>query len=74
LRNEGKISPTNIDVFFEKGIFEHEHSREILKAGRDAGLLINFHGDELNPMKSGVLGAELNAKAISHLEKVDKVE
>ena len=41
------------------------------KAGKAAGLLINFHGDELNPMKSGQLGGELEAAAISHLEKVN---
>lgn len=41
-----------------------------VQAGKDAGLMINFHGDELNPMASGELGAELGAKAISHLEHV----
>jgi len=35
-------------------------------------LTINFHGDELNPMKSGTFGAEHDVKAISHLEKVDE--
>jgi imidazolonepropionase len=43
-----------------------------LKAGKEAGLLLNFHGDELNPMNSGTLGAELGAHAISHMEKVDE--
>jgi len=71
LRDEGKISPQNIDVFCEKGVFEVDDSKKILQAGKDAGLLLNFHGDELNPMKSGQLGGELGASAISHLEKVD---
>jgi len=72
LKKEGKISPQNIDIFFEKGVFELEETRKILQAGKDAGLLLNFHGDELNPMKSGQLGGELGAQAISHLEKVDE--
>jgi hypothetical protein len=41
-----------------------------LQAGKDVGLAINFHGDELNPMQSGELGAALGARAISHLEHV----
>uniref|UniRef100_A0A3B3H731 Probable imidazolonepropionase n=1 Tax=Oryzias latipes TaxID=8090 RepID=A0A3B3H731_ORYLA len=41
-----------------------------LQAGRDMGLNINFHGDELHPMNSAQLGAELGALAISHLEEV----
>jgi len=72
LKKEGKISPQNIDVFCEKGVFETDDSRKILQAGKDAGLLLNFHGDEINPMKSGQLGGELDATAISHLEKVDE--
>ncbi len=66
------ISPQNIDIFYEKGVFEREDTKKILQAGKQAGLLLNFHGDELNPMGSGTLGAELDAHAISHLEKVDE--
>ena len=46
----------NIDVFCENGVFDKEQSMQILKAGKDIGLRINFHGDELNPMES----AEVN--------------
>lgn len=70
LKAEGAISPQNLDIFYEKGVFEQEETRKILKAGKEAGLHLNFHGDELNPMKSGQLGAEFEALAISHLEKV----
>jgi len=73
LREQGKISARNIDVFCEKGVFEVEDSRRILQAGKEAGLLINFHGDELNPMGSAILGAEIEATAISHLEKIDDI-
>lgn len=59
-----------IDVFCEKGVFEREDTAKILKAGQEAGLAINFHGDELSPIQAAELGAELNATAISHLEHV----
>jgi len=71
MKAEGFISPTNIDVFCEQGVFETEHSHRILQAGKAAGLLINFHGDELHFTGSGQLGGQLGATAISHLEKVD---
>lgn len=70
MKTESEVSPTNIDVFYEKGVFEENDTRKILQAGKEAGLLLNFHGDELNPMRSGTFGAELGATAISHLEKV----
>lgn len=70
LMDQGQLHVDNIDVFCEKGVFDTEASRQILEAGKKIGLHINFHGDELHPMKSGELGALLNARAISHLEEV----
>jgi imidazolonepropionase len=32
--------------------------------------VINFHGDELHPVGSAELGADLGARAISHLEEI----
>jgi hypothetical protein len=49
----GRLRVDAIDVFCEKGVFELEHSRRILLAGRDVGLRMNFHGDELNPLGGG---------------------
>ncbi|KAG7389727.1 putative imidazolonepropionase [Phytophthora boehmeriae] len=65
---DGTISPEFIDVFCEKGVFEHEDSHRILEAGKEAGLQINFHGDEMHPMRSGTIAAALGARAISHCE------
>lgn len=73
LQKKGEISPKNIDVFYEKGVFEEKETKEILHAGKNVGLMINFHGDELHPMKSGKLGSEVGAQAISHLECVKKI-
>nr|XP_057923381.1 probable imidazolonepropionase [Doryrhamphus excisus] len=66
----GTLCVDNIDVFCEKGVFDLGATRSILQAGKDMGLNINFHGDELHPMNSAQLGAELGALAISHLEEV----
>ncbi|XP_032361542.1 putative imidazolonepropionase [Etheostoma spectabile] len=66
----GTLRVDNIDVFCEQGVFDLGSTRSILQAGKDLGLNINFHGDELHPMNSAQLGAELGALAISHLEEV----
>ncbi|XP_061839651.1 probable imidazolonepropionase [Nerophis lumbriciformis] len=66
----GTLHVDNIDVFCEKGVFDLGATRSILQAGKDMGLNINFHGDELHPMNAAQLGAELGALAISHLEEV----
>lgn len=66
----GTLRVDNIDVFCEQGVFDLSSTRSILQAGKDMGLNINFHGDELHPMNSAQLGAELGALAISHLEEV----
>nr|XP_006633420.1 PREDICTED: probable imidazolonepropionase [Lepisosteus oculatus] len=68
--SKGELSIDNIDVFCERGVFDLNCTRAILKAGQDIGLQINFHGDELYPTNSAELGAELSALAVSHLEEV----
>uniref|UniRef100_K3WGI1 Probable imidazolonepropionase n=1 Tax=Globisporangium ultimum (strain ATCC 200006 / CBS 805.95 / DAOM BR144) TaxID=431595 RepID=K3WGI1_GLOUD len=65
---DGTISPEFIDVFCEKGVFEHDDTRRILEAGAKAGLKINFHGDEMCAMQSGTLASDLHARAVSHCE------
>ncbi|KAF2071065.1 hypothetical protein CYY_007619 [Polysphondylium violaceum] len=72
LRDLGEISPSNIDVFLEKGFYEYDDTKRILEEGQKLGLEINFHGDELSFMRSGELAGELKARAISHLEKVSE--
>ncbi|KAM4882269.1 putative imidazolonepropionase isoform 2-T2 [Thomomys bottae] len=70
LGRNGEIQVDNIDVFCEEGVFDLDSTRRILQSGKEIGLQINFHGDELHPMKAAELGAELGAQAISHLEEV----
>lgn len=52
LARNGDIHIDNIDVFCEKGVFDLDSTRRILQSGKDIGLQINFHGDELHPMKA----------------------
>lgn len=66
----GNIEVDNIDVFCEEGVFSVEQSRQILQAGKQMGLKINFHGDELHPVGAAEMGAKLGAEAISHLEEI----
>ncbi|XP_022300190.2 putative imidazolonepropionase [Crassostrea virginica] len=72
LMKTGDLHVDNIDVFCENGVFDLEQSRAILKAGKEAGLNINFHGDELHPLNGAEMGAELGALAISHLEEISE--
>jgi imidazolonepropionase len=55
LMTDGILHVDNIDVFCEKGVFDVAQSKRILLAGKEAGLQINFHGDELHPLE----GAEV---------------
>ncbi|ESO89893.1 hypothetical protein LOTGIDRAFT_206771 [Lottia gigantea] len=70
LRDQKKLHVDNIDVFCEKGVFNLDQSRNILLAGKTNSLQINFHGDELFPLHSAEMGAEIDATAISHLEEI----
>ncbi|XP_071491307.1 probable imidazolonepropionase [Diadema antillarum] len=72
LMEKGELKVENIDVFCDKGIFEVEETRRILEAGTKMGMAINFHGDELHPVRAAELGAELKARAISHLEEISE--
>ncbi|KAH7966251.1 hypothetical protein HPB49_014801 [Dermacentor silvarum] len=69
---EGTLTVENIDVFCEKGVFDVDSSRKILQAGREAGLRLNFHAEELNWIGGVEMGASLGAEAMSHLECVSK--
>ncbi|CAB3402493.1 unnamed protein product [Caenorhabditis bovis] len=70
-KSEGKLKNLeNIDVFCEKGVFEVESSRKILLAGKSAGLHVNFHAEELKYIGGVEMGADIGARAMSHLEEI----
>ena len=53
LNQIGELGVENIDVFCEKGVYNVEQTKSILKAGKDQGnFRINFHGEELNYLGS----------------------
>lgn len=70
LMDDGVVSPDQIDVFLEKGVFERDDCVRILSAGKSIGLDANFHGDEIAPMRSGQVALEVGARAASHLERI----
>src|SRR5262245_52580363 len=55
------------DVFCEEGVFSVEESRRILLAGRDHGLALRMHADELAGSGGAELAAELRVRSADHL-------
>eukprot|EP01135_Chromosphaera_perkinsii_P006503 Nk52_evm6s526 gene=Nk52_evmTU6s526 len=66
-----EISPSNVDVFLENGVFNADQTDKVLAAGKEQlGLHMNFHGDELSAQRSGELAQKWGARAVSHLEEI----
>jgi imidazolonepropionase len=59
------------DIFCEKGVFNIEESREILKAAKDHGFGLKLHADQLSALGGSKLAAELGAISADHLEFID---
>src|SRR3954454_23699715 len=55
-----------IDVFCEDGAFDEEQSRAVLAAGRDAGLGLRVHGNQLGPGPGVRLAVEMGAASVDH--------
>ncbi|MBF0672745.1 MAG: imidazolonepropionase [Salinibacterium sp.] len=55
-----------IDVFCEGGAFDVEQSREVLEAGRRAGLGLRVHGNQLGHSGGVALAVELGAASVDH--------
>uniref|UniRef100_A0A7I4YC18 Probable imidazolonepropionase n=1 Tax=Haemonchus contortus TaxID=6289 RepID=A0A7I4YC18_HAECO len=60
----------NIDVFCEKNVIEVANTRKILESGKKQGLVANFHAEELTRIGGAEMGAEIEARAMSHLEEI----
>ena len=60
------------DVFCETGVFTPDESREILEAGRRAGMKLRIHADELGPSGGSRVAAELEVRSADHLIFVDE--
>lgn len=55
-----------VDAFCEDGAFDVEESREVLEAGRRAGLGVRVHGNQLGHSGGVRLAVELNAASVDH--------
>ncbi len=55
------------DIFTEKGVFEIEDSRRLMKAANSLGYKLKFHADEIEPLGGAELAAELGAVSADHL-------
>lgn len=55
-----------IDAFCEVGAFDVEESREVLLAGRAAGLGVRVHGNQLGESGGVHLAVELEAASVDH--------
>ena len=60
------------DVFCETGAFTTDESREILLAGKKAGMALKCHSDEINPIGGTEMAAEINAVSCEHLIKCSR--
>ena len=55
-----------IDVFCEEGAFDVDQSRAVLEAGRDAGLGLRVHGNQLGFGPGVQLAVEMGAASVDH--------
>jgi imidazolonepropionase len=55
-----------IDVFCERGAFDAEQSRAVLAAGRDAGLGLRVHGNQLGEGPGVRMAVEMGAASVDH--------
>jgi len=55
-----------IDVFCEVGAFDRDQSRRVLEAGREAGLGLRVHGNQLGPGPGVQLAVEMGAASVDH--------
>jgi imidazolonepropionase len=63
-----------IDVFCERGAFDAEQSRAVLAAGREAGLGLRVHGNQLGPGPGVLLAVEMGAASVDHCTYLDDAD
>jgi imidazolonepropionase len=63
-----------IDVFCETGAFDVEETRRILVRGREAGLGIRLHANQLTESGAARLGVELGAASVDHCTRLSDAD
>ena len=61
-----------IDVFCEEGYFTVDQAKQILEAGKSAGLIPRIHADEFYNFGASFLAGEVGAISADHLMKIDE--
>lgn len=57
----------NCDIFCEKGVFDIQQSRRLLKAAKEMGYGVKIHADEIVTTGGAELAVELDALSADHL-------
>lgn len=60
-----------VDVYCDRGAFDLDESRAILEAGRDLGLGVRAHAEQVAYTGIAAVAAELGASCVDHLERLD---
>lgn len=63
---------TFIDIFCEDSVFNYEQSKEILSKGKEVGLKVKIHADEIVSLGGAELGVALDAKSADHLMAISE--
>jgi imidazolonepropionase len=56
-----------VDCFCEEGVFTTEECRDILNVGKEYGLKVKIHADEVESVKGAELAGEIGAITAEHL-------
>jgi imidazolonepropionase len=62
------------DVFCDRGAFSHKDSKKILEAGKQNGLELRVHAEQLTRTGATQLAVQLEAASCDHLEQVSKAD
>lgn len=60
-----------IDAYVDRGAFTVEEGEAILRAGRDRGLAVRVHAEQVVHTGAAAMAARLGARSADHLEHVD---
>lgn len=63
-----------VDVFCERGAFDEDRSRAVLLAGRERGLGLRVHGNQLGPGPGVRLAVELGAASVDHCSYLEPAD
>jgi imidazolonepropionase len=63
-----------VDVFCERGAFDGEQARAVLRAGAQAGLGLRVHANQLGPGPGVRLAVELGAASADHCTHLDDAD